>query len=229
MRRSKWPLFRKAVQGNVEAQKFYLTNRAREEWANRHAVEHSGGGGGPIAIAAAATIALQNVLTEPATRLAAIDYIDAELVPATPEPMQDNEPVPDDLAAHWRIAAPANVAVTASRGEWVPAPHLMYLSRNIVEMVTAPSRRSSTSKRRYVTGKRTDHRVDRGWALGLFPAPASSSCATGDLAERFSRRRDIFTEWGPTLSGKHVRQDVQFVDEWRCPTTGRSAPSASAA
>lgn len=78
-------LFRKAVQGNVEAQKFYLTNRAREEWANRHAVEHSGSGGGPIAIAAAATIALQNVLTEPATRLAAIDYIDAELVPATPE------------------------------------------------------------------------------------------------------------------------------------------------
>lgn len=138
--------------------------------------------------------------------------------------MQDNEPVPDDLAAHWRrIAAPANVAVTASRGEWVPAPHLMYLSRNIVEMVTAPEQTFLNIQAAVRHGKSELITVwTVVWALGLFPgARILVVCATGDLAERFSRRaRDIFTEWGPTLFGKHVRQDVRAVDEWEVSDNG---------
>lgn len=74
-------LFATALKGNVEAQKFYLTNRAREEWANRQSVEHTGRDGGPIAIATAATIALQNVLSAPDTRIAALDFIETELAP----------------------------------------------------------------------------------------------------------------------------------------------------
>lgn len=75
-------LHRTAIKGNVEAQKFWLTNRVRQEWANRQTHEHSGPGGGPIAVAAAATLALQNVLMGDETRERALGFIDTELVPS---------------------------------------------------------------------------------------------------------------------------------------------------
>lgn len=74
-------LFHSALKGNVEAQKFWLTNRREGEWANRSRVEHTGRDGGPIAVATQATIALRNALLAPETRELAVDFIDVELAP----------------------------------------------------------------------------------------------------------------------------------------------------
>lgn len=73
-------LLKTALSGNVEAQKFWLTNRDEMTWANRSRVEHTGRHGGPIEIATQATLALRNALLDEQTRGLAIDYVDAELV-----------------------------------------------------------------------------------------------------------------------------------------------------
>lgn len=54
------------------------------------------------------------------------------------------------------------------------------------------------------------------WYLGMFEAKRILIvCASGDLAEKFSREaRDIFKTWGPLLFGKKVRDDMSAVDEW---------------
>jgi hypothetical protein len=72
-------LFDSARKGNVEAQKFWLTNRAREEWQHRTHQVHVGSSGGPIEIALGATETLAALLTREDTRGAALGYIDAEL------------------------------------------------------------------------------------------------------------------------------------------------------
>lgn len=74
-------LFQTAMHGSVEAQKFWLTNRAEDEWANKARVEHTGRDGGPIAIATQATAALRSVLLSLDTRERALDFIEAELAP----------------------------------------------------------------------------------------------------------------------------------------------------
>lgn len=74
-------LYQTAMKGNVEAQKFWLTNQREDEWANRSRVEHTGRDGGPIAIATQATLALRQVLLDGDTRELAVGFIDAELAP----------------------------------------------------------------------------------------------------------------------------------------------------
>lgn len=74
-------LYETALRGNVEAQKFWLTNRADSEWANRSRVEHTGRNGGPIEVATQATLALRSALLDRDTRELAVDFIDAELAP----------------------------------------------------------------------------------------------------------------------------------------------------
>lgn len=74
-------LYATALRGNVEAQKFWLTNRDQDNWANRSRVEHTGRNGGPIEIATQATLALKTMLLDRDTRELAVDYIDAELAP----------------------------------------------------------------------------------------------------------------------------------------------------
>ena len=76
-------LYQTAMKGNVEAQKFWLTNQREDEWANRSRVEHTGRDGEPIAIATQATIALRQVLLDTETRELAVDFIDAQLAPGT--------------------------------------------------------------------------------------------------------------------------------------------------
>lgn len=126
--------------------------------------------------------------------------------------------LPDDLQEHWRkIASPANVAVTASRGEWIPARHLLVMSRSAVEAITDPEQAFLNIQVTVRGGKSellTKWLVV--WALGVFAKKRILIvCATSDLAEKFSREaRDIFAEWGPLLFGKQLRDDLRAVDEW---------------
>lgn len=83
-------LYETAMRGNVEAQKFWLTNRDDSEWANRSRVEHTGRNGGPIEVATQATLALRSALLDRDTRELAVDFIDAELAPTRELPSGDS-------------------------------------------------------------------------------------------------------------------------------------------
>jgi len=126
--------------------------------------------------------------------------------------------LPPELAEHWRkIASPANVAFTASRGEWLPAWHLKHISRALVEAVTDPEQSFLNLQVTVRGGKSQIATVwNTVWTLGLFPKQhILIVCATAALAEKFSQQaRDIFKEWGPVLFGKKVREDMAAKDEW---------------
>jgi hypothetical protein len=69
----------KALDGNLAAAIFVLTNKRPHEWRDAKVIrqEHSGPGGGPIQIVQATVIALKEVLTDESTRAAALDLVDA--------------------------------------------------------------------------------------------------------------------------------------------------------
>lgn len=138
--------------------------------------------------------------------------------------MQEANELPPELQEHWgKIASPANVAVFASRGDWLPAQHLLYLNRALVESLTDDEQSFLNIQASVRHGKSELITVwTVVWALGIFPGRRILIvCATADLAERFSRRaRDLFTEWGPILFGKQVKADVRAVDEWETSDDG---------
>lgn len=92
-------LHKKARKGNVTAQKFWLTNRRPDQWAETRTTRHVGHGGGAIEVSTTIA-ALRDVLTAQETRDAAIawaddDIIDVEALPDGDEPAgEGQEPSP---------------------------------------------------------------------------------------------------------------------------------------
>lgn len=72
-------LHRKARKGNVTAQKFWLTNRRPDQWAETRTTRHVGSNGGAIEVAATVA-ALRDVFTSEETRDAAIEWAEDDII-----------------------------------------------------------------------------------------------------------------------------------------------------
>lgn len=77
-----YALHERAKTGNVPAIRFWLSNRRGEEWSEDRTVRHVGPAGGPIEIAQTTVIALRELLTQDDMREQAIEWIEAEALPA---------------------------------------------------------------------------------------------------------------------------------------------------
>jgi len=78
-------LHERAKSGNIPAIKFWLANRRGDEWSEDKTVRHVGAAGGPIEIAQTTVIALRELLTQDDMRDQAIEWIEAEALPAGDE------------------------------------------------------------------------------------------------------------------------------------------------
>ena len=78
-------LHKKARKGNVTAQKFWLTNRRPERWAETRTTRHVGAGGGAIEVATTIA-ALRDVFTSEETRNAAVDWAGDDIIDVDPLP-----------------------------------------------------------------------------------------------------------------------------------------------
>lgn len=84
-------LHKKARKGNVTAQKFWLTNRRPDRWAETRTTRHVGAGGGAIEVATTIA-ALRDVFTSEETRNAAVEWAGDDIIDVDPLPEGDESP-----------------------------------------------------------------------------------------------------------------------------------------
>ena len=121
-----------------------------------------------------------------------------------------------DLELQLRIASPAHLAVAASQGKWVPARHLLYLNRKLMDLaarritrliVTMPPRHGKSELM---------SKYFPAWWLGMFPDQRVILASyEADFAASWGRKtRDLLDEVGPELFGVAVSQKSSAADRW---------------
>lgn len=124
------------------------------------------------------------------------------------------------IASNWRLT-PATLAVKLSRGSWIPAPWLMYVSTRVAHgiakggariIISAPPRHGKSELISVHTST---------WVLENFPERNVILTAYGaDLAEQYGRRvRDQIRDNEDTLRTK-IREDVSKVSAFLTSTNG---------
>lgn len=125
---------------------------------------------------------------------------------------------PDPSVPQHRLSAaasPAGWAWYCSRGNWVMARHLAFVTRAVLDAIrdggrllieTAPRHGKSELVSRYLPG----------WFLGAFPGKRAVVASYSDVLPRRNGRhaRADFAEHGPTVFGASVRDDTSAAHEW---------------
>ena len=118
------------------------------------------------------------------------------------------------LMGDWKLT-PATFAHKISRGQWIPAPHLMYISSRIAKRIAAGNARIIISAPPRHGKSQLSSIYTPAWVLERFPQFKTILAGYGaDLATGFSRQvRDIFQDQENfNLLTTRVRKDSSRVE-----------------
>jgi predicted phage terminase large subunit-like protein len=115
-----------------------------------------------------------------------------------------------------RPRSPAALAKVASRGRWLPAPHLDLLDRKLVALAEGVIKRLIVEMPPRHGKSELCSRFFPSWFLGRFPHRRAIWCSYehGFAASWGMKARDVLAEHGPELFGVKVREDVSARDDW---------------
>jgi predicted phage terminase large subunit-like protein len=118
------------------------------------------------------------------------------------------------IAGDWKLT-PATFAHKISRGQWIPAPHLMYISSRIAKRIAAGNARIIISAPPRHGKSQLSSIYTPAWVLERFPQFKTILAGYGaDLATGFSRQvRDIFQDGdNAALLNTRIRKDSSRVE-----------------
>lgn len=122
------------------------------------------------------------------------------------------------------------MAYHVSRGRWIPARHLLYTSRKLVDISARRIRRLIVTEPPRHGKSELISKYFPAWYLGMFPdEKIILTSYEADFASSWGRKaRDTIEEFGEQLFGVRVRQDSSAANRWEIAGYGGGMVTAGA-
>lgn len=113
-------------------------------------------------------------------------------------------------------SSPAGLAWYASNGQWIPAKHLILLSKRLIDVATGRTPRLIVTMPPRHGKSELISKYTPAWFLGTFPDRKVMLASYSDtFAAQWGRRsREVLEEFGPRLFGVRVSQDAKGGGSW---------------